>query len=69
MLKTLAQDESVTKNIQKKITQILTILASNASPALRISQALHVFEDVSEQHVDSFTREQLYNAATRLEQA
>jgi len=66
-LRDLHEDSSVTKNIQTKILEIITILEAKGEPSLRASRAVCVLEQITDNSsMESYTRTQLFNVLSIL---
>lgn len=67
-LKDLEEDTCVPKNVKLKLGQVIKILETKGESSLKVSQALHQLEEITEDtNMQADTRTVLYNIVSLLE--
>jgi uncharacterized protein (UPF0147 family) len=68
LLKELAEDSSVTKNLKTKVSEIIAMLSGEEELSLRVNRASHALDELaSNPDLDSYTRTQLLGIVGALE--
>ncbi len=68
VLKELAEDSTVPKNVKNKVSEVIEILKDDSEMSLKISKALQELEEISDDsNLQPFTRTQIWNITSMLE--
>ncbi len=68
IIEEILEDESLSRQLKEKLVSVIGILKSNDDVQSLISRALSELEQASDsQHLDSYTRSQLFSATSILE--
>ena len=67
-LKELKDDNTISKNVREKISQIMNVLNESSELSLRINKVMQNLDEISEDvSLPSYTRTQIWNIVTMLE--
>ena len=69
-LEELREDNTISKNIREKISNIINILNEKSDTSLKINKAMQSLDEISEDMaIHSYTRTQIWNIVSLLESA